>query len=151
MIFLQLYEKLKYNQEVKSQVSQQEFGKFFKPTKKGNIYKVEKPLLVHGKVSVGIYTHDLLNGANNKNGVFSVALNIDGQKLYLQKMVEFGFHETRYINRHIDYAETRISKKRIHSCYLEINNPLSIYENIKNKGVINVDSTHQGIFTIKDV
>ena len=135
----------------KSQVSQQEFGKFFKPTKKGNIYKVEKPILVHGKVSVGIYTHDLLNGANNKNGVYSVDLNIDGKQIYFHKMDEFGFHETRYINSHIDYAETRISKKRIHSCYLEINNPLSIYENIKNKGVINVDSTHQGIFTIKDV
>ena len=35
--------------------------------------------------------------------------------------------------------------------FLEINNPLSIYEHIENNGVIDVDSTHQGIFTIKDV
>ena len=103
----------------KSQVNQQELGKFFKPTKNGNIYKIEKPILVHGKVSVGIYTHDLLNGANNKNGVYSVDLNIDGKQIYYHKMDEFGFHETRYINSHIDYAEKQLSKKRIHSCFLK--------------------------------
>ena len=135
----------------KSQVNQQELGKFFKPTKKGNIYKIEKPILVHGKVSVGIYTHDLLNGANNKNGVYSVDLNIDGNQIYYHKMDEFGFHETRYINSHIDYAEKQLSNKRIHSCFLEVNNPLSIYEHVENNGVIDVDSTHQGKFTIKDV
>ena len=135
----------------KSQVNQQELGKFFKPTKNGNIYKIEKPILVHGKVSVGIYTHDLLNGANNKNGVYSVDLNIDGKQIYYHKMDEFGFHETRYINSHIDYAEKQLSKKRIHSCYLELNNPLSIYEHVENNGVIEVDSIHQGRFTIKDV
>mgnify|MGYP001184396330 CR=1 FL=1 len=135
----------------KSQVNQQELGKFFKPSKKGNIYKVEKPILVHGKVSVGIYTHDLLNGANNKNGVYSVNLNIDGNQIYFHEMDEFGFHETRYINSHIDYAEKQLSRKRIHSCYLELNNPLSIYENVENNGVIEVDSIHQGKFTVKDV
>ena len=135
----------------KSQVNQQELGKFFKPTKEGNIYKVEKPILVYGKVSVGIYTHDLLNGANNKNGVYSVDLYIDGNQIYFHEMDEFGFHETRYINSHIDYAEKQLSKKRIHSCYLEVNNPLSIYEHVENNGVIEVDSIHQGKFTIKDV
>lgn len=135
----------------KSQVNQQELGKFFKPTKEGNIYKIEKPILVHGKVSVGIYTHDILNGANNKNGVYSVDLNIDGKKIYYHEMDEFGFHETRYINSHIDYAEKQLSKKRIHSCYIEVNNPLSIYEHVENNGVIEVDSIHQGKFTIKDV
>ena len=135
----------------KSQVNQQELGKFFKPTKEGNIYKVEKPILVYGKVSVGIYTHDLLNGANNKNGVYSVDLYIDGNQIYFHEMDEFGFHETRYINSHIDYAEKQLSKKRIHSCFLEVNNPLSIYEHVENNGLIEVDSIHQGKFTIKDV
>ena len=135
----------------KSQVNQQELGKFFKPTKEGNIYKIEKPILVHGKVSVGIYNYDLLNGANNKNGVYSVDLNIDGNQIYFHEMDEFGFHETRYINSHIDYAEKQLSKKRIHSCFLEVNNPLSIYEHVENNGVIEVDSIHQGKFTIKDV
>lgn len=135
----------------KSQVSQQALGRFFKPTKEGNIYRIEQPILVHGKVSVGIYTHDLLNGANNKNGVYSVELNIGGEQIYFHEMDEFGFHETRFINSHIDYAEKQLSKKRIHSCYLEANNPLSIYEHIENNGIIEVDSIHQGKFTIKDV
>ena len=135
----------------KSQVNHQELGKFFKPIKDGNIYKIEKPILVHGKVSVGIYTHDLLNGASNKNGVYSVNLNIDGNQIYFHKMDEFGFHETRYINSHIDYAEKQLSKKRIHSCYLEVNNNLSIYEHVEKNGVIEIDSIHHGKFTIKDV
>ena len=108
-------------------------------------------ILVHGKVSVGIYTHDLLNGANNKNGVYSIELIVDGKQIYFHEMNEFGFHETRFINSHIDYAEKQLSKKRIHSCYLEANNTLSIYQNIKDKGVIKADSIHQGRFIIKDV
>ena len=50
-------------------------------------------ILVHGKVSVGIYTHDLLNGANNKNGVYSIELIVDGKQIYFHEMNEFGFHE----------------------------------------------------------
>ena len=135
----------------KSQVNQQQLSKFFKPSKEGSIYKIKQPILVYGKVSVGIYTHDLLNGANNKNGVYSVDLYIDGSRIYFHEMNEFGFHETRYINSHIDYAENQISKKRIHSCYTEINNLLSVYEHVENNGVISVDSIHQGKFIIKDV
>lgn len=135
----------------KSQVNQQGLGKFFTAIKEGNTYSVKEPIFVHGKVSVGIYTHDLLNGANNKNGVYSVELIVDGKQIYFHEMDEFGFHETRFINSHIDYAEKQLSKKRIHSCYLQANNPLSIYQNIKDKGVIKVDSTHQGRFIIKDV
>ena len=134
-----------------SQVNQQSLGKFFKPTKEDNIYKINEPILVYGKVSVGVYTHDLLNGANNKNGVYSVDLHIDGNQIYFHKMDEFGFHETRYINSHIDYAEKQLSKRRIHSCFLQLNNPLSIYEHIENNGVIEVDSIHKGKFIIKDV
>ena len=64
-------------------------------------------------------------------------------------MDEFGFHETRYINSHIDYAENNSAKNNILA--IELNNPLSIYEHIENNGVIDVDSIHQGRFTIKDV
>ena len=56
-----------------------------------------------------------------------------------------------FINSHIDYAEKQLSKKQIHSCYLEANNTLSIYQNIKDQGVIKVYSIHQGRFIIKDV
>ena len=135
----------------KSQVNQQGLGKFFTAVKEGDIYRVKEVILVHGKVSVGIYTHDLLNGANNKNGVYSIELIVDGKQIYFHEMNEFGFHETRFINSHIDYAEKQLSKKRIHSCYLEANNTLSIYQNIKDKGVIKADSIHQGRFIIKDV
>lgn len=134
-----------------SQVNQQNFAKTFKPISKNGTYRVETPISIYGSASIGIYTHDLLDGANNKNGVYSIELIIDKQQIYYHQMDEFGFHETRYINSHIDYAEKQQSKKRLHSCYLEANNQLSIYEHIENNGIITPDSVHQGKFVVKDV
>ncbi len=134
-----------------SQVSQQNLAKAFKSLGKNGTYKIEAPISIHGSASIGIYTHDLLNGANNKNGVYSIELLIDSQQVYYHQMDEFGFHETHYINSHIDYAEKQQSKKRLHSCYLEANNQLTIYEHVENKGIITPEGTHRAKFIVKDV
>ena len=51
-------------------------------------------------------------------------------------MKEFGFHETRYINSHLDYSEKITNKRKVHKCFLEPNNKLSIYDYVANKGII---------------
>lgn len=149
-----IHEIKAYPHAEKAQINQRNTPQSFKAIFKTNgKYYLEKPIKVHGSFGLGIHTHDLLNGANNKNGVYSIELLIDNEQIYYHKMDEFGFHETKYINSHIDYAESKKSKKRLHKCLLEPNNQLSIYENVKNSGVIqlNNDSLQHGLFIVSDV
>lgn len=113
---------------------------------------LEKPIEVSGPYSLGINTYDLLNFARNKNGVFSIDLFVDEQLIYSHTMEEFGFHETRYINSHLDYSEKVSNKRKIHKCFLEPNNNLSIYNFVANKGIINIsDSLQSVVIQVKDV
>jgi len=113
---------------------------------------IEETLEVSGPYSIGVNTYDLLDFAKNKNGVFSIELLVDSQLIYSHSMKEFGFHETRYINCHLDYSEKVSNKRKIHKCFLEPNNKLSIYDFVKNKGVINItDSVQSVVIRVKDV
>jgi hypothetical protein len=142
-----------YPKSRSAQVNKQHTPKMYKVEGGEGKYRISQPIPVHGKVGVGIYTHDLLNGANNKNGVYSIELKVDSQRVYFHEMDEFGFHETRYINCHMDYAEKHYSKKKLHQCFIAANNQLNIYEDLINKGVIStqVGCTHQLQFIVKDV
>lgn len=149
-----IHEIKAYPHGEKAQINQRNTPQSFEVfSKEAGNYYLKNTIKTHGSFGLGIHTHDLLNGANNKNGVYSIELLIDNQQIYYHKMDEFGFHETKYINSHIDYAESKRSKKRLHKCLLEPNNQLSIYENIENAGVIqfNDDSLHQGEFIVTDV
>ena len=134
-----------------SQINFSDKPKIYTAKKINKNYLIKDTIPVYGKVSTGIYTYDLLNGAKNKNGVYSVELKIDNKTIYFHEMNEFSFNETKYINSHIDYAEKKLNKKNIHSCYLQENNNLSIYKIFEDKGIFKVDSVHFGEFIVKDL
>lgn len=113
---------------------------------------IDKTIEVSGPYALGINTYDLLNKANNKNGVYSIEVLVDSQLVYSQTMKEFGFHETRYINSHLDYSEKVTNKRKLHKCFLEPNNKLSIYDFVANKGIINpTNGTQRVVIRVKDV
>lgn len=106
-----------------------------------------------GLVGLGVETYDLLNGAPNHNGVYSVELLANGKRVYYSQIDQFDFSDTRFINTHIDYA-TRIKKKQvIQKCYLSAYNRLPFYSGMMNYGVITVapDSIIKLELTVKDV
>ncbi|MBL6663603.1 MAG: M23 family metallopeptidase [Flavobacteriales bacterium] len=113
---------------------------------------IDKTIEVSGPYALGINTYDLLNKANNKNGVYSIEVLVDSQLIYSHTMKEFGFHETRYINSHLDYSEKVTNKRKLHKCFLEPNNKLSIYDYVANKGIINPkNGTQKVVIRVKDV
>ena len=109
--------------------------------------------IVKGKVAFSISTFDKLNGAYNKNGVYSIKLRVDSHLIYHFQMDEFNFAESRYINAHIDYKEKKINKKKFHRCYKLLNNRLSVYKEILKKGVFDFkdDTTHLIQFEVTDI
>lgn len=97
------------------------------PQQDGNFKAPE--IQAYGKIGIGIATIDKLDLANNKNGVYHISSQINGQKNFELQMDKFSFSETRYINRLVDYKYYRKNKTRITQLFILPNNPLSIYKN----------------------
>ncbi len=131
-----------------------EIEKSYKLKKVNEDYTLNSKIpTVKGKVAFSISTYDKLNGAYNKNGVYSIKLLVDSFLIYHFKMDEFDFNESRYINAHIDYKEKKINKTKMHRCYKLPNNRLSVYPQIFKKGVVNFtdDTTHLVQFEVMDI
>ncbi len=105
-----------------------------------------------GKIGLGIQVLDYYSDSWRKCGVRSVELFIDSQKIFMSDVSTFSFAETRYVNSLMDYAEKRHSGKVIQKSFVEPNNRLSIYKQLKNKGVINLrpGEEHEVRYVVKD-
>jgi murein DD-endopeptidase MepM/ murein hydrolase activator NlpD len=64
---------------------------------------IAEPIQVTGKIGVGVSATDRASGSANANGVYSLALFMDSQLVFHQKLDRFEFKETRQINGLIDY------------------------------------------------
>ena len=122
--------------------------------KKGNNYSVssKQRVKVNGDISFSISTYDKLNGAYNKNGVYSIKLFIDNNLIHHFLADELSFSEKRFLNAHIDYSEYTESKTKYNRCFNLPYNKLSNYKTNVNDGIFNfIDSlTHKIRFEVED-
>jgi len=112
----------------------------------------KNPILVGGKIGIGIETNDYLNKARNRCGVYSIELLLDQVPLFFQELDAFSFSESRYINSHIDYEEKIMNNVNIHQTFVDPNNKLSVYKILKNRGVLSFydNENHEITLIIKD-
>ncbi|NQT76786.1 MAG: M23 family metallopeptidase [Bacteroidetes bacterium] len=109
-------------------------------------------IMVSGGFSLAVNTIDKLNDANNKNGVYAITLYADGKQVFYYDMEKIDFLETRYINSFIDYEEYVENKRRYHRSEIDPNNKLSIYDDVKNMGILSFtdSSLHHLEYVIVD-
>lgn len=109
-------------------------------------------IIVNGEIGFGVHTIDRLNAARNKCGIFTIELELDGDKVYKQTMEKLDFSTNRYINAHKDYYEYHKKRRSFHKSFKTANNDLLIYSDLNNNGIIKFtkDTTHQLKYTIKD-
>jgi hypothetical protein len=113
----------------------------------GNYYLNNKnPVNVWGKIGFSIRANDFLNGAYNRCGIYTLEMQLDSNRIFFDEFRAFSFYETRYINSLIDYEEYQRKRVRFHRAYVEPNNKLSVYKDVKNNGII--DCTDGQIHTI---
>lgn len=93
-----------------------------------------------GKISFGVNSFDQLNGAANKNGLYSLELFLNEKPIHEFKAVSFSFYEGKYINLLIDYERYATLKQRIQKCYTEPSNKLDMYPIEINNGYITVEN-----------
>lgn len=89
-----------------------------------------------GRIGFGVSTIDQQDLANNKNGIYSIQTEVNGEDIFKVQMDKFSFSETRYLNRMIDYSFYQKKKSRVQKLFIEKNNPLSIYKNVRDDGAL---------------
>ncbi|WOD44022.1 M23 family metallopeptidase [Hwangdonia lutea] len=101
-----------------------------------------------GNIGFGIETIDRQNLAANKNGVYNIQTFVNGSKIFELDFSRFSFSETKHLNRLIDYEHYKTQKSRVQKLFNQ-NNPLSLYKDVLNDGVLSIkDSTHS-VYKIK--
>ncbi|WP_111707938.1 M23 family metallopeptidase [Lutibacter citreus] len=93
----------------------------------------------YGKIGFGINAYDQLDGAYNKNGLYSLTMLVNGEKVHEFNAVSFSFAESKYINLLIDYERYSKLYQRIQKCFIEPSNKLSLYKKSDSKGYITVE------------
>ena len=115
--------------------------------------KYDNPILVNGKIGVGIMAVDRMDFTSNKYGIHKMSLKFDGELIFEQEINEFAFHEGRYINAHIDYTSYAKYRRRYQRSYVLEGNKLRFYSKLKNNGVVDFKdkSKHQFNYTLQDL
>ncbi len=120
----------------------------------GPDYKLKDKNVINvvGSFSLGIKTYDVLNGSDNKNGIYRFAVYIDSVLTFNWQAEKFSFSETRYINSLIDYGNYIRKGERYITTRIAPNNKLSMYNNFANRGIFTPipDSVYQVKLIISD-
>ncbi|UMB61322.1 M23 family metallopeptidase [Lutibacter sp. A80] len=106
--------------------------------KQNNGDLLSKKIKAFGTIGFGINAYDQLDGAYNKNGLYSLSLNVNGKKVHEFNAKSFSFYESKYINLLIDYERFNTLKQRIQKCFIEPANKLSVYTNTNSNGYITI-------------
>mgnify|MGYP006283908375 CR=1 FL=1 len=129
--------------------------KLFLPTKQidNSTYAIESldSLRLSGNIGFGVETFDYFDESYNRCGIYLIELYINDSLAFASEFDEFAFHETRYINSYIDYAERIRNKKYIQRAHKLPNNPLSILKEQKDGRIqIRENQDHKIYFKIVD-
>ena len=111
-----------------SSVNGSDANAYFNLVNNNGNYSVEKgEIKANGTVFFGISTIDQADGAENKNGVYSIELYADNKLIFSVLFEEYSYDETRYVNSLIDYKKFVNDKKRYIRTEIDEYNILDIY------------------------
>jgi hypothetical protein len=108
----------------------------FKPIG-NNIYTTNR-ITAKGPIGFGIQVYDQLNGAYNKNGIYSLEMRVNGHKVYHHVLETFSFAESKYINLLIDYENFARFKNKFQKTFKDKASKLKIYKSLLNNGFVNI-------------
>ncbi len=123
-----------------SQVEGQYARRTVKVEKRGDVYKpmTSDTLQVSGEVGLGIKCDDYLTGSSNKCGVYKFDVWDGNEIVYTMKIDGVSFSDTKYVSSVADYEALVNSRTTAYRLFVERNNKLPLFSNLKNRGVISV-------------
>ncbi len=106
-----------------------------------------------GELGFGIECIDLQSNSTNKNGVYSIELKANGERIFFSKMERFYFKDTRAINSHCDFKERNYSGRWVQKSFVDPGNQLTIYKDLNNRGRLKLQAgdVYNMEYIVKDV
>lgn len=104
----------------------------------GNNTYTTNRITASGPIGFGIEVYDQLNGASNKNGIYSLEMKVNGHKVYQHVLETFSFAESKYINLLIDYENYARFKNKFQKTFKEKANKLKIYKSLIYDGFVTI-------------
>jgi murein DD-endopeptidase MepM/ murein hydrolase activator NlpD len=123
-------------------------------TTTGNcVLKSAVPAKVYGDFGFAVHTTDMLDGNANRCGIYRIDFFVDGVQVYGQRMDKLDFTTNRAMNAHTIYERFKKDRSSIHGSYRLPGNPLDIYENLLNDGIVSFrdGKLHECEYRILDV
>lgn len=108
---------------------------------------------IGAEAGLGIMTSDKNSASENSNGPYAIELYLDNQIIHSSVWEKFSFDHSRGINSHIDYPALISAGRRIQKSFREPGNPLGIYKNVLNNGLINLadQNIHEAKYVVRDI
>lgn len=116
------------------------------PIKNGDY--VTENIEAFGKIGFGINVTDRQDLTANRNGVYNIQTFINGRQNFEIDFETFSFDETKHINQLIDYEHFQTKRQRIQKLFSD-NNPLSLYKNMIDDGLVTIKDSTNAVYKIK--
>ena len=88
------------------------------------------------RIGLGLEAFDPHNAWANKNGIYQVSIKNNGKFIYQFKMDSIDFNQAADFYGHSDLAANHLFDRKLHKCYRQPGNRLTIYQYQINNGVI---------------
>jgi hypothetical protein len=102
--------------------------------------QITEIIFASGTIGFGVQVFDQLNGALNRNGIYSLEMKVNGKRHYYHDVETFAFAESKYLNLLIDYSYYKKYRNKIQKLFKIDKNKLSIYENLINDGKVQIQA-----------
>lgn len=102
----------------------------FTLAQRGDTIRVSSP-----RVAVGAYTWDR-GSSHHRRGIYRLTIRKEKQTIFQFTAEKVPFHDSRFVNSHIDYCYEAATNRDIHKGYVAPGNFLKMYDTVVNEGWI---------------
>ena len=96
-------------------------------------------IIASGKINVGLRLFDRQNKSQNKNGIYSASIRLNGVEYFNYQMDQISFDDSKFINLMIDYKELKTKKRRIQRFFSHPKQSFSFLKNKNQNGEMQID------------
>ena len=128
-------------------------------TKSANLERVndsvyKTPILyASGRLGVGIQMFDRQDLSYNKNGIYSMVVNVNGKPTFKYKFDEIDFNDSKYIGLIIDYKNFKENRYRIQKLFRPKTAKFSFMDTALERGFFNIEEgkSYQVVIEVSDL
>ena len=110
-------------------------------------------LSVWGNISIGVQAFDFNQNQSDRNGFYSMKMNMDGVQFFSMVCDSFAFDESRYVNASIDFPANYNQGNRIVKSKKLPGNKLSFFGSDAGNGILSItdEKVHEVVIAVADV